>query len=164
MKQPLLGRKCPPALFPTDLGTVKITLSYLPSFTAVCASVTSITVEGISENQLSSFLEKSAFLHCLFEGDTGRTSPHSVVSFHIRKQGGDVFSSAVRQYGFPYKWVQRVCGVSFPAENPECTAIQPQADVSRECIVGVVRALKTRFTAQVFLTKQILSLGGCEYV
>ena len=49
------------------------------------------------------FVDKSVFLHNLFEGDSGKTSPNSAVSVQIRKYGGTNFSAAVRQYGFPFK-------------------------------------------------------------
>ena len=146
------------------MGTFTVTLSYLPSFSAVCASVSSLTLEDAPENQLASFLEKGALLHCLFEGDTGRTSPNSVVSLHIRKHGGDLFSAAVRQHGFPYKWVQRICGVDLQSENPDSADLQPQVDVSAESVEAVVAALCRRFTCQVYLTRQIVALGescGC---
>ena len=141
------------------MGTFTVTLSYLPYFSAVCASVSSLTLEDAPENQLASFLEKGALLHCLFEGDTGRTSPNSVVSLHIRKHGGDLFSAAVRQHGFPYKWVQRICGVDLQSENPDSADLQPQVDVSAESVEAVVAALCRRFTCQVYLTRQIVALG-----
>ena len=141
------------------MGTFTVTLSYLPYFSAMCASVTSLTLEGVPDNQLASFLEKGALLHCLFEGDTGRTSPNSVVSLHIRKHGGDLFSAAVRQHGFPYKWVQRICGVDLQSENPDSADFQPRVDVSAESVEAVVSALGRRFTCQVYLTRQIVALG-----
>ena len=120
-----------------------------------------MTLDGVSETQQNtSFIDNSALLHSLFEGDTGRTSPNSVVSFHIRKHGGDTFSTAVRQYGFPYKWVQKVCGVDIMSESQELAAsIQPQVDTSAEYIEVVVTALKARCLAQVYLTRQLLELG-----
>ena len=130
----------------------------------MCAQVTSVSLEGATETQYSSFIDKSSLLHCLFEGDTGRISPNSVISFHIRKQGGDVFSSAVRQNGFPYKWLQRACGISVLAESPEVMTIQPQVETSAEYVETVVRALKERFVAQVNLTRQLLALGECVCV
>ena len=146
------------------VGSFKIALSYLPHFNAVCAQVTTVSLEGTTESQHSSFIDNSALLHCLFEGDTGRTSPNSVVSFHIRKQGGDVFSSVVRQNGFPYKWLQKACGVSMLAESPNVTSVQPQVEISAEYVGTVVRALKERFVVQVNLTRQLLALGECVCV
>lgn len=145
-------------LTPKGVGSFKIALSYLPHFNAVCAQVTTVSLEGTTESQHSSFIDNSALLHCLFEGDTGRTSPNSVVSFHIRKQGGDVFSSVVRQNGFPYKWLQKACGVSMLAESPNVTSVQPQVEISAEYVGTVVRALKERFVVQVNLTRQLLAL------
>ncbi len=143
-----------------------VSISFVPNFSAVCASVTSIAFKGISEAQQSSiFLEKSAFLHCLFEGDTGRTSPNAITSLHIRRLGGDKFSSAVRQYGFPYKWVQRVCGIEVSLEIPEgVTSVEPKVDTSAENMGLVVKALKQRFLSQVYLSQQILALGVCVCV
>jgi len=145
--------------YSTGVGTFTISLSFLPYFSAVCASTSSITLEDIPESQHGSFLEKSALLHCLFEGDTGRTSPNSVVSFHIRKHGGDLFSAAVRQHGFPYKWVQRMCGVDLNPEGPDSTALQPLVEVSAKSLEAVVGALKGRFICQVHLTRQIVAMG-----
>jgi len=141
------------------VGAFTVSLSFLPYFSAVCASTSSITLEDIPESQHGSFLEKSALLHCLFEGDTGRTSPNSVVSFHIRKHGGDLFSAAVRQHGFPYKWVQRMCGVDLNPEGPDSTALQPLVEVSAKSLEAVVGALKGRFICQVHLTRQIVAMG-----
>ena len=143
----------------TDAGSFTVTLSFLPYFSAVTASVTSITLTNIPESHHGSFVEKSSLLHCLFEGDTGRTSPNSVVSFHIRKHGGDIFSTAVRHNGFPYKWVQRLCGISILSESPDATTIQPQADTSAEYIGTVVKVMEQRFIAQVNLTRQIVQIS-----
>ena len=145
------------------MGALAVSLSFLPFFSAVCASTSFITLEDIPESQNGSFLEKSALLHCLFEGDTGRTSPNSVVSLHIRKHGGDLFSAAVHQHGFPYKWVQRMCGVDLYPEGPDLAALQPQVEVSAKSLEAVVGALKGRFTCQVNFTRQIVALGESSH-
>ena len=144
---------------------MEVVLSYLPHFSAVCAGVSSLSIESLTEAQLSAHLDKSALLHCLFDADTGRTSPSSAVTSHIRRLGGDVFSLAVRQHGFPYKWVQRVCGVDTAAqgggeggEGGE-SGVAPREEVSADSIGAVVAALKERLTAQVYLLKQLIALG-----
>lgn len=73
--------------FYTDLGSVQVTITYLPFFGAVCASVSSLNLTDIPETEAATLIEKSSLLHCLFEGDTGCTSPNSLVSYHIRKKG-----------------------------------------------------------------------------
>ena len=132
----------------------------------MCASVGDLSLADIPEAQASNFTEKSSLLHCLFEGDTGRTSPNSLVSYHIRKRGGDIFSSAVRQYGFPYKWVQRVCGIADNVESPEVKPTEFQVEVSAESVDGLVKVLKQRFKSQAYLSKQLLGLstGVCGVV
>ena len=113
----------------------------------------------------SHHLDKLHLLSCLFEGDSGRVSPNSVVSFNIRKHGGDVFSTAVRQYGFPYKWVQSLCGISvLVAEGGGggeggVVSVQPKAEVGVENMASVMAALRKRFKAQVNLARQIATLG-----
>ena len=97
--------------FLAEVGTFELVLSYLPNFSAVCVSVVTATTVD-STHSGSANIDKSTLLSCLFEGDTGRVSPNTVVSYNIRRHGGDVFSAAVRQYGFPYKWVQSLCGIS----------------------------------------------------
>ena len=147
-----------PFTLPAAVGSVQVIFSYLPYFSVVCAAVTSISL--VPPALESDFVDKSALLHCLFEGDTGRTSPNPVVSFHIRKHKGEVFSSAVRQHGFPYKWTQRVCGVSVMPESMDATAIQPHAEASAESIGEVVCALKQRFVSQVNVAHQLSALGN----
>lgn len=141
-----------------DLGTLQLTFSYLPSFNALCATVTSVKLNNLSETQQASFLENSSILHCLFEGDTGRTSPNAAVSYLIRKHGGELFSSAVRQCGFPYRWVQRLCGINVPTDTQEGGRIVPQIEVGASYVGCAVAALKLRFKAQVNLTRQLIAL------
>ena len=137
-------------------------LSYLPSFSAVCVLVTVVTMEDPAH------LDKSTLLSCLFEGDSGRVSPNTVVSYHIRHHGGDVFSAAVRQYGFPYKWVQTLCGISGlmtgagegGGEWGE-VGVQLEVNVSVESMESVMGALRRRLRAQVNLARQIARLGEC---
>lgn len=166
-------------LFCSDIGSFQVTINYLPNFTAVCASITSLTLHTITEAPL---LEGSALLHCLTDGDTGRTSPNSVVSLNIRKHSGEVFSTAVRQHGFPYKWVQKVCGVSDQSDSPALDMLSsdnmavdkepqefqwlndPQMEQSAQYLDGIIKALKRRFRAQVNLLVQVTALGnGMHY-
>ncbi len=153
-----------------DLGTLEITFSYLPYFSVVCASVTSVSMTHISEDMLSVNFDKSCLLHSLIDSDTGRTSPNALVSFHIRKQGNDVFSSAVRLYGFPYKWVQRVCGISDNVEVSENCPPEQQVDLSAENVGVIVDKWKARFQSHVYLMHQLVALSNgtgmyvCMYV
>ena len=80
-----------------------IIFSHLPFFNVTCASVNGITFSKSFQAEKNFFIDKSAFLHCLYDNDSGRTSPNSLVSSQIRKLGGDNFSAAVRKYGFPFK-------------------------------------------------------------
>ena len=124
----------------------------------------SASVAGISEEQLHIHLDKAGLLHCLLaDGDTGRTSPNAIVSFHIRKHGNEVFSSVVRTYGFPYKWVQNVCGISDDVELPSDISSQQQVDISAENVQAVVGRLKSRFRAQVNLLFQVVSLSSGKF-
>lgn len=124
----------------------------------------SASVTAISEEQLHTHLDKTSLLHCLLaDGDTGRISPNAIVSFHIRKHGNEVFSSVVRTYGFPYKWVQNVCGISDDVEFPGDVSSQPQVDISAENVQAVVSRLKGRFRAQVNLVTQIVSLSSGKF-
>ena len=149
-------------LFDADLGLFQFTFSFLPHFSVVCASVQSVTVADISDEQLSTHLDKTSLLHCLLtDGDYGRTSPNAIVSFHIRKHGNEVFSSVVRTYGFPYKWVQNVCGITDDVELPNGNnSNQQQVAVSAENIGTVVSRLKYRFKAQGNLLSQVISLSS----
>ena len=154
------------------MGTFELVLSYLPNFSAVCVSVAMATTAG-SAHSGSTHIDKSTLLSCLFEGDTGRVSPNTVVSYNIRRHGGDVFSAAVRQYGFPYKWVQSLCGISVLSAGAGGMAggggegggewdegtVQPQVHTSVENITVIMAALRKRFMAQVNLAKQIAKLG-----
>lgn len=148
----------------TGFGSFQLAFSYLPHFSVVCASVCSVSVTGVSEEQLSVHMEKVCLLHCLLaDGDTGRTSPNAIASFHIRKHGNEVFSSAVRTYGFPYKWVQSICGISDDVELPGGTPSQQQVDLSAESVEIVINKLKSRFKAQANLLAQVVSLtDGCK--
>lgn len=97
------------------------------------------------------------------DGDTGRTSPNAIVSYHIRKHGNEVFSSAVRSCGFPYKWVQNICGISDDVELPDSATYQQQANISAKHIESVVSRLRNRFRSQVYLISQIVSLSSGKY-
>ena len=143
----------------SDLGSFQLTLTNLLFFGAVCASVSCHNLKDIPDSQTATLIEKSSLLPCLFEGDTGRTSPNSLVSYHVRKRGRDIFSSAVRQYGFPYKWVQRVCGIADNVESPESRPTEWQVEVSAESIEGVVKVLKRRFKSQAHLSRQLVELS-----
>lgn len=146
-----------------DVGSFQFTFSYLPHFSVVCASVVTVSVTDLSEDQVSAHLDKTTLLHCLLvDSDTGRTSPNAIVSYHIRKHGKEVFSSSVRTYGFPYKWVQNVCGISDDAELPDDTASQQQVETSAESVELVISRLKNRFKAQVSLLAQVISLSSGE--
>ena len=153
---PSLSPSLPPSL--SGYGTFQLTFSYLPYFSAACASVTMAAID--SELAGSSHLDKTTLLPCLYEGDSGRVSPNSVVSFNIRKHGGDVFSTAVRQHGFPYKWVQTLCGISVMGEGVEGGTVQPQSETSVENIGSIMAALRRRFKAQINLARQIAKLGN----
>ena len=155
----------PPSLPPSlpllsDCGTFKLVFTYLPHFSVVCVNVaTANIVTATPPPPNSAQLDKSALLPCLFEGDTGRVSPNTVVSYNIRKHGGDVFSAAVRACGFPYKWVQSLCGISVMGESGEGGSVKVVSDVSVESMDRVVSALRRRFRAQVNLCQQIMRLG-----
>ena len=140
-------------------GKVTIMFQYLPFFNVTCATITDLQPEGLSESQLSFFADKSMFLHCLYDKDTGRTSPNTVVSQLIRKYGGDTFSSAVRQYGFPYRWVQRVCGAGSLSEGADDPELKPDYELSVQSIVSLVDVLKKRMKSQVQLVKELSALG-----
>ena len=90
------------------VGSVTICFYFLPFFSAVCSSVTSIDLEADHASMKDFFVDKSFLLHNLFEGDSGKTSPNSAVSVQIRKYGGTNFSAAVRQYGFPFKVIAMI--------------------------------------------------------
>ena len=140
-------------------GKVTIMFQYLPFFSVTCATITNLQPEGLSDSQLSFFADKSMFLHCLYDKDTGRTSPNTVVSQLIRKYGGDTFSSAVRQYGFPYRWVQRVCGAGSLSEGGDDPELKPDYDLSVQSIVSLIDILKKRMKSQVQLVKELSALG-----
>lgn len=145
--------------YSTGFGSFEFALSYLPHFNVVCTSVCSVNVTGMSEEHVSTHLDKVCLLHCLLtDGDTGRTSPNAVTSFHIRKHGNEVFSSAVRTYGFPYKWVQNVCGISDGVELPFSAPTQQQVDISAESVEIIINKLKSRFRAQANLLRQVVPL------
>jgi THO complex subunit 5 len=153
-----------PLFIVVGFGCFQFSFSYLPHFSVVCASVCSVSITGISDEHVSSHMDKISLLHCLLnDGDTGRTSPNAIASFHIRKHGNEVFSSAVRTYGFPYKWVQNVCGLSDDVELPISAPSQQQVDLSAECVEVVMNKLKNRFKAQANLLAQVVSLtDGCK--
>ena len=90
-------------LYLTAGTSVVMSFHHLPFFNVTCATVTSITLAKSLQPDKSYYIDKTSFLHCLYEGDSGRTSPNALVSSQIRKFGGDNFSSAVRKYGFPFK-------------------------------------------------------------
>ena len=149
------------------MGTFELVLSYLPNFSAVCVSVVVATTADAAHVS-STHIDKSTLLSCLFEGDTGRVSPNTVVSYSIRRHGGDVFSAAVRQYGFPYKWVQSLCGISVLSAGVGGGegggewgegSVQLQVQTSVENMAVVMAALRKRFTTQVNLARQIAKLG-----
>ena len=145
--------------YSAGFGSFDFTLSYLPHFNVVCASVCSVNVTGMSDEQVSTHQDKVCLLHCLLaDSDTGRTSPNAIASFHIRKQGKEVFSSAVRTYGFPYKWVQNVCGINDGMELPFGVPSQQQVDISAESVEMVINKLKNRFKAQANLLRQVVPL------
>ena len=130
-------------------------LSYLPYFSAVCVLVTTATMADPAHPD-STHIDKATLLSCLFEGDSGRVSPNTVVSYNIRRHGGDLFSAGVRQYGFPYKWVQSLCGISGlttgsgegggwgggGGEWSEGSVPRIQVETSVESMTGVMRALR----------------------
>ena len=142
-------------------------LSYLPNFSAVCVQVTIATMEDHAHPG-TAHLDKLTLLSCLFDGDSGRISPNSVVSYNIRRHGKDNFSAAVRQYGFPYKWVQSLCGISGLATGATSSnggewgegVVRLQVDTCVENMSPVMNGLKLRFRAQVYLAKQIVKLGN----
>ena len=149
------------SILSSGCGRVTIIFQYLPFFSATCALVTNVQPEGLTDSQTGFFSDKSLFLHCLYDKDSGRTSPNTVVSQLIRKYGGDTFSSAVRQYGFPYRWVQRVCGANTLSEGGSGgeTESGPDYELSAQSIVSLVDALKKRMKSQVQLVKELSSLG-----
>ena len=84
-----------------------------------------------------------------------------------------MFSAAVKRYGFPYKWVQSLCGISGlttgtggeggggggdGGEWGEGT-MKLQVQTSVKTMAAVMTALRKRFKAQVNLAKQIGKLG-----
>lgn len=141
-----------------DQTSIVISFHHLPYFCVTCASVTSIKHnDSFSDSEKNLFIEKTSFLHCLFEGDSGRTSPNAAVSYQIRKYGGDNFSTAVRQYGFPFKWVQRACGIIVPVDPGigNDSEIKPDNDIAAENITELIKVVKNRLKAQICLTKQL---------
>ena len=162
-----IGANC----FSVEIGNFQLILSYLSSFNVVCVLVTMATMEDPAHPG-SVHIDKLTLLSCLFEGDTGRVSPNTIVSYNIRRHGGDVFSAAVRQYGFPYKWVQSLCGIGGltsgggsegggeggSGEWVEGT-IQLKVQTSVESMSAVMIALRRRLKAQVNLAFQIVKLG-----
>ncbi|XP_019850905.1 PREDICTED: THO complex subunit 5 homolog A-like [Amphimedon queenslandica] len=141
------------------VGSVTICFYYLPFFNAVCSSVTSIDLETDHASLKDIFVDKSFLLHNLFEGDSGKFSPNSAVSVQIRKYGGTNFSAAVRQYGFPFKWVQQVCGITVLSDaGVEFSDIKLDNEVSSSSLVDVVTNVRDRMISQLNLSKQLLSL------
>ena len=52
-------------IFFADVGSFQFTFHYLPHFSVVCASVSSVHVDSIPDDQLSAHLDKTCLLHCL---------------------------------------------------------------------------------------------------
>jgi THO complex subunit 5 len=141
-----------------DVGSVSLVFNYLPSFNVICCSISSINFHQDLNKSLP-IIDKTTFLHNLFDGDSGKTSPNTAVSVQIRKYGGDNFSAVVRQYGFPYKWVQQVCGVNIPSTSDAGNDyINPNDEVPASTLSDVLSAVRFRTKSQFSLLKQLHSL------
>ena len=70
-----------------------------------------------------------------------------------------MFSSAVRQFGFPYRWVQRLCGINVPADSQDGGRVLPEIEVAASYVGSAIAMLRQRFRAQVNLTRQLIALG-----
>ncbi|KAL5477370.1 hypothetical protein EMCRGX_G024160 [Ephydatia muelleri] len=123
------------------LGSLQVTFSYLPSFNAICASVTSVHLAHLSDAQHASFLDNSSILHCLFEGDTGRTSPKLCCLLPHPQAWGRALL-----LGCASVWV------------PDGGRVLPQIEVAASYVGVAVATLKQRFSAQGSLTRQLIAL------
>lgn len=61
----------------------------------------------------SEVLAPETLLRDLFENDLGEESPNPTNHYQLRQLELGSFGSLLDQLGYPYLWVQRICGLDF---------------------------------------------------
>jgi THO complex subunit 5 len=136
--------------------SMSITLNYLPELNIV-------TVQGkfnIDNQSVTAgdILSQNRILSSLYSNDIGHESPNSKTEFQLQnlQLNQSDFSKTLddKKLGKPYKWAQRLCGIS----SKEKINIDESDQLSQETVPQLIRQIRRRINARMKLYRQIQSL------
>lgn len=136
---------------------LSITLNYLPvlGFVTVYGKFNMETNGSIAAGDV---ITQDRILSSLYTEDSGDESPNPKSTFQLKKLSlnDDDLRKILeeKKLGKPFKWAQRLCGISFTSQ---LSAIQSQR-LCEETVPELVRQIRGRLKARMHLYEQIKSL------
>ncbi|CAL1299998.1 unnamed protein product [Larinioides sclopetarius] len=139
---------------------IVLEFKYLVHLHIVTVSVKSLSPEPMSTELIGDLLRADTFLNCLFPGDRGQESPNLASIYLLKtKFGYDDNPFSNETTGWPYTWVQTVCGLEFLSPDPE--EMLDSKDLYRKIPASMEKTINTicsRLVSRNQLYHQILSL------
>ncbi|KAF8792705.1 THO complex subunit 5 like protein [Argiope bruennichi] len=139
---------------------IVLEFKYLIHLHIATVAVKSLNPEPMSSELIGDLLRASTFLNCLFSGDRGHESPNLASIYMLKtKFGYDENPFSNETTGWPYNWVQTICGLEFLSPDPE--NVLDSKDFYRKIPPSMEKIIDTiisRLVSRNQLYHQILSL------
>lgn len=136
---------------------LSVTLNYLPSLGFVTV-YGMFNIESNGSIAAADVISQDRILSSLYADDSGDESPNPKTTFQLKKlnlSDNDLRKILEeKKLGKPFKWAQRLCGISF---TTNLTAAQSQR-LCEETVPELVRQIRGRLKARMQLYEQIKSL------
>lgn len=146
-------------------GQIIITLRYFPGLGFVTAKPTiEINNTGVAAGEV---ISTENILSCIYADDFGENSPNPKTKYQIEEyhmNEAELLAYLNEQnFGKPYKWAQRFCGIDFVPDKPSTSRSSFFSDtvsyeLAQESVPSIVKHLKSRWQARLGLYKQIYAL------
>lgn len=140
-------------------GKYEIALKFR-HFRTLCINTVKIKLTLSDEaktTENSSLLSTDALLQDLLSADMGKESPNPANKYQLEKLAMGPMSSHVASVGYPFYWVQWICGMNY-LPNEAIHSYVPDSAVNVKHFQSVINAIRARIEARLSLQKQLSQL------
>jgi len=140
-----------------DRYEMTLTFNYLPILHISTVEMKLKINDTVTVDRSSDLLNEHMILRDLLSTDDGKNSPNGANKYQLEKLAMSSFSSYVYTVGFPYYWVQWICGLNY-LPNRDIKSYIPDSSVSVKHFQSVLKAIKSRVVARIDLQIQLQQL------
>ena len=103
-------------------------------------------------------LSSDVILKDLLSSDSGSELPSISSKYQLECLGIESFAPYIKSVGFPYLWVQWICGLNnLPSEKPQVSITD--SAISMKHFQTVIQHIRKRIKGRLSLQKQLQQLG-----